>query len=139
MIVTFIVCHVLRAAPLRFRVDDFPVVFIAVESVQDVGTQRQQAVVEQGVSNVRRDDDGHKRNEHRQSLEGEQLIAGRGVIPRVLDQRGKTQQWLSARQPEEHPGSEPTEGAVGVGRGDVNDTEELREKNDVDEVGAQVP
>ena len=85
------------------------------------------------------DDDAHETYEHGQGLELEPLVAGRGVIPRVLNQRGHTQQRLSARQPEEHAGEEAALGTVRVGGADVDDTEELWEEEDVDEVGAQVP
>ena len=83
--------------------------------------------------------DGAEGQEHGEGLEGEQLELVLLHVPGVLDDGVQVHWWFPAAQPEEQPHYVASQRPVGVGVLRVDDADELREYDDVDEVGTQEP
>ena len=108
------------------------------DASQNVPAGRQFAGLEQVARQHRERNDRNEGQDHGQRAEWEQLL--RPVPSGVVDERRQVHQRLATR----HPGNESDDvrrhAAVRVAVVlEVDDDEQLREQDDVDQVGAQVP
>ena len=104
--------------------------------MQDVVAVRQPAAPEDQLGQQRDDDDGDDVAEHDGGPEGEELAAD-AIVERELQQSRQAQQRLAGQKAQQEGQEEAGQTAVAVGGLKPQDEGELREEDDVHEVGAE--
>ena len=135
--------YIYRPGTVDLKFDDLELLlglllfWLLVEVVEEVVLGLEGAALVEPVKEVGHTHDGAQTEQHAHCLKGEVLRAMLFIIHGVLDGRGQVDHGLPTRQSEDERYDVPSDGAVGVGEGQVDDTDELGEGHHVHHVRAQ--